>query len=127
MPVPEMVKNGLNSLFVIWGMFGASFLPSAFLRCPSLSSCEVSGGRSDVRLCDGYVGLMPSPWLSPSTRPKVAYQTSPHQAQIGKTRIKTILDQFRNKHARDFKCVFADFQRLSTPSRATQSGTPTPT
>jgi hypothetical protein len=65
MPVPKMVKNGLNSLFVIWGMFGASFLPSAFLRCPSLSNCEVSGGRSDVRLCDGYVGLMPSPWLAP--------------------------------------------------------------
>jgi len=36
----------------------------------------------------------------PSTRPRLAYQTSPYQTEIGKRRIKTILDQLRNKHAR---------------------------
>jgi hypothetical protein len=38
--------------------------------------------------------------LSVSTQPRPTYQASPNQTQIGKRRIKTILGQFRNNHAR---------------------------
>ena len=43
MPVPKMVKNGLNSSFVFWGQFWALRRLSVFLQCPPFSNC---GGLS---------------------------------------------------------------------------------
>jgi hypothetical protein len=43
MSVPKMVKNGVNSPFVIWRQFWASDLPSAFLQRPLFSNCEGLG------------------------------------------------------------------------------------
>ena len=75
--VPKMVKNGLNSPSVIWGHVWASFLPSAFVGCPSLSNCEVLDRRSDVRFCDDYTDLMPSPWLSSLHAAKTCLPSTP--------------------------------------------------
>ena len=48
----------------------------------------------------GAIWRKPHASYNPSTRARPACQTSPYRTEIGKRRIKTILDQFRNKHAR---------------------------
>jgi hypothetical protein len=50
---------------------------------------------------------------NPVTQSKSVYHASAYNAQTGKRRIKTIFDQFRNKHARytRAKCAMEQIER----------------
>jgi len=59
------------------------------------------GGSFKVQIYFSRLRSAGAPMIyHPSTGPRFAYQTSPNWTQMGKRRIKTNLDQFRNTHAR---------------------------
>jgi hypothetical protein len=82
MLVPKMVKNGLNSSFVVWGRFWASHLPWAFLQCPLSANCA---GNAEVLASCAVTGLSSTPMIF---HPQRGLDEFVREARIGRKKAK---------------------------------------